>query len=103
MPGVPVMGVSPSGTTSTGGTPCGGSTCFCAYSAAGFLDNVCTDIIHYEDKQLVLYPGNLSEFVKVGRRLLPSKGPFSFTGIVRLTLFMTYHQSWGYINSCDCL
>ena len=31
---------------------------------AGFLDNVCTDIIHYEEKKLVHYPGNLSEFVK---------------------------------------
>ena len=36
---------------------------FCC--AAGFLDNVCTDIIHYENKQLVLYPGNLSAFVQV--------------------------------------
>ena len=34
---------------------------------AGFLDNVCTDIIHYEDKKLVHYPGNLSEFVKACR------------------------------------
>jgi elongation factor 3 len=32
---------------------------------SGFLDNVCTDIIHYETRKLVLYPGNLSEFVKV--------------------------------------
>ncbi|KAK9839773.1 hypothetical protein WJX81_000473 [Elliptochloris bilobata] len=32
---------------------------------SGFLDNVCTDIIHYEEKKLVPYPGNLSEFVKV--------------------------------------
>ena len=39
--------------------------------AAGFLDNVCTDIIHYEEKQLVLYPGNLSEFVKVRPGFLP--------------------------------
>ncbi len=31
----------------------------------GFLDNVCTDIIHYEEKKLVHYVGNLSEFVKV--------------------------------------
>ncbi|KAJ0398292.1 hypothetical protein P43SY_000814 [Pythium insidiosum] len=29
----------------------------------GFLDNVCTDILHYEAKQLVLYPGSLSHFV----------------------------------------
>ncbi|RPB27526.1 hypothetical protein L211DRAFT_865687 [Terfezia boudieri ATCC MYA-4762] len=32
---------------------------------SGFLDEVCTDIIHYENKKLVHYKGNLSEFVKV--------------------------------------
>jgi len=32
---------------------------------SGFLDNVCTDIIHYEKRKLVHYTGNLSEFVKV--------------------------------------
>jgi elongation factor 3 len=32
---------------------------------SGFLDNVCTDIIHYENKKLIYYKGNLSEFVKV--------------------------------------
>ncbi|KAK9234887.1 P-loop containing nucleoside triphosphate hydrolase protein [Lipomyces kononenkoae] len=32
---------------------------------SGFLDTVCTDIIHYEDKKLVYYKGNLAEFVKV--------------------------------------
>lgn len=32
---------------------------------SGFLDAVCTDIIHYETKKLVYYKGNLSEFVKV--------------------------------------
>ncbi|KAJ3094052.1 hypothetical protein HDU97_008655 [Phlyctochytrium planicorne] len=32
---------------------------------SGFLDNVCTNIIHYEKKKLVYYRGNLSEFVKV--------------------------------------
>lgn len=32
---------------------------------SGFLDNVCTDIIHYENRKLVHYRGNLSEFVKV--------------------------------------
>lgn len=31
---------------------------------SGFLDNVCTDIIHYEQKKLKYYRGNLSEFVK---------------------------------------
>lgn len=32
---------------------------------SGFLDAVCTDIIHYENKMLAYYKGNLSEFVKV--------------------------------------
>lgn len=32
---------------------------------SGFLDNVCTDIIHYENRKLKRYSGNLSEFVKV--------------------------------------
>ena len=31
---------------------------------SGFLDNVCTDIIHYERKKLMYYRGNLSDFVK---------------------------------------
>jgi elongation factor 3 len=30
---------------------------------SGFLDAVCTDIIHYENKKLVYYKGNLSEYV----------------------------------------
>lgn len=29
-----------------------------------FLDNVTTDVIHYESKKLVYYPGNLSSFVE---------------------------------------
>ncbi|TYZ68942.1 hypothetical protein PybrP1_008695 [[Pythium] brassicae (nom. inval.)] len=29
----------------------------------GFLDSVCTDVLHYESKQLVLYPGTLAHFV----------------------------------------
>ena len=32
---------------------------------SGFLDNVCTDIYHYEGKKLVCYPGNLAAFVSV--------------------------------------
>ena len=32
---------------------------------SGFLDNVCTDIYHYEGKKLVCYPGNLAAFVRV--------------------------------------
>lgn len=31
---------------------------------SGFLDNVCTDIIHYHNRQLRRFKGNLSEFVK---------------------------------------
>ncbi|KAK0569483.1 [NU+] prion formation protein 1 [Tilletia horrida] len=30
----------------------------------GFLDNVCTDIIHYDNKKIVYYRGNLAAFVK---------------------------------------
>ena len=32
---------------------------------SGFLDEVCTDIYHYENKKLVSYPGNLAAFVRV--------------------------------------
>lgn len=32
---------------------------------SGFLDTVCTDIIHYENKKLAYYKGNLSKFVEV--------------------------------------
>lgn len=31
---------------------------------SGFLDNICTDIIHYESKRLVYYRGNLAKFVE---------------------------------------
>ncbi|KDN42541.1 hypothetical protein RSAG8_06684, partial [Rhizoctonia solani AG-8 WAC10335] len=31
---------------------------------SGFLDNITTDIVHYEAKKLVYYPGNLSKFVE---------------------------------------
>lgn len=31
---------------------------------SSFLDNVTTDIMHYESKKLVYYPGNLSTFVE---------------------------------------
>jgi len=31
---------------------------------SSFLDNVCTNIIHYESRKLKIYRGNLSEFVK---------------------------------------
>ncbi|KAK9466454.1 P-loop containing nucleoside triphosphate hydrolase protein [Lipomyces arxii] len=32
---------------------------------SGFLDKVCTDIIHYEEKKLAYYKGNLAAFVQV--------------------------------------
>lgn len=32
---------------------------------SGFLDNVCTNIIHYETRKLKIYKGNLSKFVEV--------------------------------------
>ncbi|KAF9568352.1 hypothetical protein EC968_002963 [Mortierella alpina] len=32
---------------------------------SSFLDNVCTNILHYERKKLKMYKGNLSEFVKI--------------------------------------
>lgn len=31
----------------------------------GFLDNVCTDVLHYESKKLVLYPMKLCDFVEL--------------------------------------
>lgn len=31
---------------------------------SGFLDNVCTDIMHYENKKIKYYPGNLAKFVE---------------------------------------
>ncbi|KAI8846170.1 mRNA export factor elf1 [Chytridium lagenaria] len=40
-------------------------TCLIVSHDSGFLDNVCTNIIHYERKKLVNYRGNLSEFVKM--------------------------------------
>ncbi|KAG2148468.1 P-loop containing nucleoside triphosphate hydrolase protein [Suillus cothurnatus] len=39
-------------------------TCLIISHDSGFLDNVTTDIIHYESKKLVYYPGNLSSFVE---------------------------------------
>ncbi|KAI7899803.1 P-loop containing nucleoside triphosphate hydrolase protein [Cokeromyces recurvatus] len=40
-------------------------TCLIVSHDSGFLDNVCTQILHYEKKKLRLYHGNLSAFVKV--------------------------------------
>ncbi len=40
-------------------------TCCIVSHDSGFLDAVCTDIIHYEQRKLKYYHGNLSEFVKV--------------------------------------
>ncbi|PVG00948.1 putative mrna export factor elf1 [Serendipita vermifera] len=40
-------------------------TCLVVSHDSGFLDNITTDIIHYEEKKLVYYPGNLSKFVEI--------------------------------------
>ncbi|KAG2423269.1 hypothetical protein HXX76_015419 [Chlamydomonas incerta] len=40
-------------------------TCLIVSHDSGFLDHVCTDIMHYEQRKLKYYHGNLSEFVKV--------------------------------------
>jgi elongation factor 3 len=40
-------------------------TCLLVSHDTKFLDNVCTDILHYETRKLVNYPGNLSAFVAV--------------------------------------
>lgn len=39
-------------------------TCMIVSHDSGFLDNVCTDIMHYENKKIAYYPGNLSKFVE---------------------------------------
>ncbi|EIN11824.1 hypothetical protein PUNSTDRAFT_119056 [Punctularia strigosozonata HHB-11173 SS5] len=39
-------------------------TCLIVSHDSGFLDNVTTDIMHYEGKKLVFYRGNLSTFVE---------------------------------------
>jgi len=40
-------------------------TCLIVSHDTKFLDNVCTDILHYETRKLVAYHGNLSAFVEV--------------------------------------
>mmetsp|Transcript_44678 Transcript_44678/g.82757 ORF Transcript_44678/g.82757 Transcript_44678/m.82757 type:complete len:636 (-) Transcript_44678:248-2155(-) len=39
-------------------------TCLLVSHDTKFLDQVCTDILHYETRKLVTYPGNLSAFVE---------------------------------------
>lgn len=39
-------------------------TCMIVSHDSGFLDNVCTDIMHYEQKKIAYYHGNLSKFVE---------------------------------------
>lgn len=39
-------------------------TCMIVSHDSGFLDNVCTDIMHYENKKIAYYVGNLSKFVE---------------------------------------
>lgn len=40
-------------------------TCLIVSHDTGFLDNVLTDVIHYEGKKLVYYHGNLTHFVSI--------------------------------------
>jgi len=40
-------------------------TCLIVSHDSGFLDNVCTNIVHYETRKLKIYKGNLSKFVEV--------------------------------------
>ncbi|KAI8371414.1 P-loop containing nucleoside triphosphate hydrolase protein [Radiomyces spectabilis] len=40
-------------------------TCLIVSHDSSFLDNVCTQILHYEKRKLRLYSGNLSKFVEV--------------------------------------
>ena len=40
-------------------------TCLIVSHDTGFLDNVITDVIHYEQKKLVYYHGNMTDFVKI--------------------------------------
>lgn len=40
-------------------------TCLIVSHDTKFLDNVISDVIHYENKKLVYYHGNLTEFVKI--------------------------------------
>lgn len=40
-------------------------SCMMVSHDSGFLDNVCTDIIHYEKRKLKHYKGNLAAFVKL--------------------------------------
>ncbi|KAI0243548.1 translational elongation factor EF-1 alpha [Massospora cicadina] len=39
-------------------------TCIIVSHDSGFLENVCTGFIHYENRKLKIYKGNLSEFVR---------------------------------------
>jgi len=39
-------------------------TCLIVSHDTGFMDAVCTDVVHYEDKKLVYYKGTLKQFVE---------------------------------------
>ena len=43
-------------------------TCLVVSHDTTFLDNVCTNIIHYENLKLKSYKGNLSEFVNKNQK-----------------------------------
>ncbi|KAJ3081203.1 hypothetical protein HDU79_001532 [Rhizoclosmatium sp. JEL0117] len=74
---------------------------------SGFLDNVCTHIIHYERKKLVYYKGNLSEFVKVrpeGKSyytLSASQVKFTFPPPTILTGVKSTTKSILYMNNVN--
>ena len=40
-------------------------SCLIVSHDTGFLDNTITDVIHYEGKELVYYPGNITQFVEI--------------------------------------
>ena len=75
---------------------------------SGFLDNVCTDIYHYETKKLVCYPGNLAAFVRVKPEaksyytLSASQAQFKFpppgilTGVKSLTRYVIRMTNCSY-------
>ncbi|KAJ1553801.1 hypothetical protein HK405_006850, partial [Cladochytrium tenue] len=71
---------------------------------SGFLDNVCTHIIHYERKKLVYYKGNLSNFVKLRPEaktyytLSASQVKFSFPAPSILTGVRSTTKSILYMN-----
>ena len=65
---------------------------------SGFLDNVCTHIIHYENRKLRRYKGNLSEFVKQVRYIIPFPG-FSLHSFFVLFFLSSFSSSFAHSHS----